>query len=532
MASPLHTAALASGISFGMPEFLETLLLDDPGRVLLTDPRRTLSAAEVATRAGGLAAWVGKQGVSAGDVVAVFSHNRAEYYEVIIASSLLGVSYIPVNWHWSHSELAYVLQDASPGVLFVDPSLAEVASLGIRESGYRGRVVALQGEGSDPSWQPYEEVVSGGPVPELGDPLGFGMPMFYTSGTTGRPKGVQGTATALPLTLSQFVMAYSAGLGMPRHGRALLDGPVYHSAQWLFSAVPLLAGSSVFIQGRFDPEATLAAIERHRITSIHMVPTQFVRILKLPKEVIGSYDLSTIQVIWHGGAPCPPAVKDGILEVFGDHVVEYYGSTELGVNTMISPEEWRRKRGSVGRAMPNVDLRIFGEDGEELPQGRSGVVAARGQRSFHYHNEPGKTEAARIGDGFSTVGDVGYLDEEGYLFISDRKIDMIISGGVNIYPAEIEAVIHTHPRVLDTAVIGVPDDEFGESVLALVSVTAGEIDEYELEREVIDLCRDQLAHYKAPRHVKVVEEIPRSLAGKILKAQLRAPYWEGLSRRI
>ncbi|MDA8117598.1 MAG: AMP-binding protein [Actinomycetota bacterium] len=532
VASPLHSPALVGGISFGMPEFLESLLLGDPGRDLLTDPARSLNAAEVVTRTGRLAAWLSKEGVGPGDVVAIFSRNRVEYYEAIMASSLLGISYIPVNWHWAHGELAYVLGDASPRALFVDPSLAGVASTAIREAGYAGRVVALAGEGSDPSWLPYEEVVSAGDLPELGDPVQFGMPMFYTSGTTGRPKGVRGTVTASPVALSQFVAAYSGGLGMPRQGRTLLDGPVYHSAQWLFSALPLLSGSSVHIQGRFDAEATLAAIERHRITNIHMVPTQFVRILKLPKETIASYDLSSIQVIWHGGAPCPPAVKDGILEVFGDHVVEYYGSTELGVNTMISPQEWRNKRGSVGKALPNVDLRIFGEDGGELPQGESGIVAARGQRSFHYHNEPAKTEGARIGDGFSTVGDIGYLDEEGYLFISDRKIDMIISGGVNIYPAEIEAVIHTHPRVLDTAVIGVPDDEFGESVLALVSVTPGEVDEAGLEGEVIDLCREQLAHYKAPRQVKVVEEIPRSLAGKILKSQLRAPYWEGLSRRI
>ncbi|MDA8262818.1 MAG: AMP-binding protein [Actinomycetota bacterium] len=528
----MHSSALVGGISFGMPEFLESLLLDDPGRVLLTDPQRSLTAAEVVARVGALSAWMGKQGIGPGEVIAVFSRNRVEYYEAIIAASLLGVSYIPVNWHWSHGELAYVLGDANPRALFVDPSLAEVASMAVAEAGYGGRVLVLEGEGADPTWAPYEEAAAGQAALSLGDPAEFGMPMFYTSGTTGRPKGVRGTVTASPVMLSQFVAAYTTGLGMPRRGNTLLDGPIYHSAQWLFSTLPLLAGSSVFIQGRFDPEATLAAVERNRITNIHLVPTQFVRILKLSKETISSYDLSSIQVIWHGGAPCPPAVKDAILDLFADHVVEYYGSTELGVNTMISAAEWRRKRGSVGRAIPNVDLRIFGEDGEELPQGESGIVAARSQRSFHYHNEPGKTESARIGDGFSTVGDIGYLDEEGYLFISDRKIDMIISGGVNIYPAEIEAVIHTHPKVLDTAVIGIPDDEFGESVLALVSLTDKEEDAAEIEREVITLCREQLAHYKAPRRVQVVDEIPRSLAGKILKAQLRAPYWEGLDRRI
>ncbi len=515
-----------------MVEFLESLLLDDPDRSLLIDPQRSLTASDVVARVGVLATWMDKQGIGRGEVVAVFSLNRVEYYEVILAATLLGVSYIPVNWHWSHSELAYVLGDASPRAIFVDPALAETASLAIAEAGYRGHVLALAGEGADPSWDSYEEAVAGGTGSSLGDPADFGMPMFYTSGTTGRPKGVRGTVTASPVTLSQFVGAYTTVLGMPRHGHTLLDGPVYHSAQWLFSAVPMWAGSSIHIQGRFDPDATLAAIERHRITNIHLVPTQFVRILKLPPERIASYDLSSIQVIWHGGAPCPPAVKEAMLEVFADHLVEYYGSTELGVNTMISSEEWRRKRGSVGRAMHNVDLRIFGENGEELPQGESGIVAARSERGFHYHNEPGKTESARIGDGFSTVGDIGYFDEDGYLFIIDRKIDMIISGGVNIYPAEIEAVIHTHPKVLDTAVIGVPDDEFGESVLALVSLTDTNANEAEIEREVIELCREQLAHYKAPRHVRVLDEIPRSLAGKILKAQLRAPYWEGLDRRI
>ena len=519
---------------FGMKEFLDGLKSIGDQANWLVDGRRSLSRFDSISRVINLVGSLQSHEILADDLIAIFSYNRVEYMETLLAATVGGVRYTPINWHSSAHELSYILSDAAPKALFVDPALFEVASKAIQQSAFRG-IVYVYGdhEGIDSvKTVSYETAIESAKLPDDVDETVFGTPMFYTSGTTGRPKGVRGSLLPPGTTLANFSAAYNSRIGTPPFGVTLLDGPIYHSGQWLYAFLPMLAGSSTVIQGKFDALETLQAIERWKITNIHLVPTQFVRILKLDEAVRGSFDYSSLIKVWHGAAPCPPVVKSQIIELFGNCVTEYYGSTELGVNTMISADEAARKPGSIGKAVPGVDIAILGEDGEPLPRGVPGIIATRSQRSFFYHNEPDKTKSTMIGDNYSTVGDVGYMDEDGYLFISDRKIDMIISGGVNIYPAEIEAVIHRHPDVLDVAVIGIPDDEFGESVLAQVSpvdpARAGEA----LTDELVKLCRENLSGYKVPRRIEFVSEIPRSLAGKILKHQIRAPYWSDSSRKI
>ncbi|MDA8276810.1 MAG: AMP-binding protein [Actinomycetota bacterium] len=519
---------------FGMKEFLDGLQSIGDQTNWLVDSRRSLSRFDSISRVINLVGSLQSHKILTDDLIAIFSYNRVEYMETLLAATVGGVRYTPINWHSSAQELSYILSDAAPKALFVDPALFDVASKAIQQSAFRGVVYVYSDHEvvGDLMTVSYETAIESANIPDDVDETVFGTPMFYTSGTTGRPKGVRGSLLPPGTTLANFSAAYNSRIGTPPFGITLLDGPIYHSGQWLYAFLPMLAGSSTAIQGKFDALETLRAIERRKITNIHLVPTQFVRILKLDEAVRESFDYSSLIKVWHGAAPCPPFVKSQIIELFGDCVTEYYGSTELGVNTMISADEAVRKPGSIGKAVPGVDIAILGEDGEPLPRGVPGIIATRSQRSFFYHNEPDKTKSTMIGDNYSTVGDVGYMDEDGYLFISDRKIDMIISGGVNIYPAEIEAVIHGHPDVLDVAVIGIPDDEFGESVLAQVSPVdpkrAGEA----LTAELVKLCRENLSGYKVPRRIEFVSEIPRSLAGKILKHQIRAPYWSDSSRKI
>ena len=328
---------------------------------------------------------------------------------------------------------------------------------------------------------------------------------------------------------------FSDMLGLPSGGVTLLEGPMYHSAQWVFSMFPLVGkGSTVVMRHQFDPAETLDLIDRYEVTNVHLVPTQLLRMLKLPESVRASFDGSSLVVAHHGAAPCPPAVKRSMLDWWGPKVTEYYGGTEGGFLTMISGAEWLERPGSIGKALATIDLRVLDDDGHECPANTSGQIYFKSLmgNDFEYHNAPEKTAAAHSSDGYGTLGDIGYVDDDGFVFLSDRKIDMIISGGVNIYPAEIEGVLVTHPAVTDAAVFGVPDDEFGEQVKAVVELVEGVEPGDDLARDLIDHVREHLAGYKAPRTVDFSMHLPRTPTGKLLKRQLRDPYWEGSGRTI
>jgi long-chain acyl-CoA synthetase len=510
---------------------------DEPA---LVDERGSTSWSAFDQRTNRLIHALRARGLEAGSTIALMSGNRREAFEVTVAAAHAAWVIVPVNWHWVEDELVYVVEDAAADALIVEDQFFEVGRAAADRLGTTCPVRIVIGDdplSDSPPFEAYEAVLAAGSPTEPTDQE-RGGPMFYTSGTTGFPKGVRSALTASggDIGMLELICAgFTDMLGLPNDGVTLLEGPMYHSAQWVFAMFPLLGRrSTVVMRHRFDPAETLELIDRYGVTNVHLVPTQFLRMLKLPDPVRAAFDGSSLEVVHHGGAPCPPAVKRSMLEWWGPKVTEYYGGTEGGFLTMITGSEWLERPGSIGQALATIDLRVVGETGDECPPNTSGQIYFKSLMGsdFEYHNAPEKTAAAHSGDGYGTLGDIGYVDDDGFVFLSDRKIDMIISGGVNIYPAEIEGVLVTHPAVADAAVFGVPDDEFGEQVKAVVEVMEGVDADDELASELIAHVRQHLAGYKAPRSVEFSPHLPRTPTGKLLKRQLRDPYWEGSGRTI
>jgi long-chain acyl-CoA synthetase len=359
--------------------------------------------------------------------------------------------------------------------------------------------------------------------------------MFYTSGTTGRPKGVRRLAgVGAPIEQGEMMSrGFAMLVGAPIPGVTLLCGPVYHSAQWAFSYLLSMAGSSVVMRHKFDPAETLRLIDQHRVTNVHLVPTQLTRLLRLDEATRRGFDGSSLRAVWHGAAPCPPEVKRRMIEWWGPIVTEYYGGTEGAIVTLIRAPEWLDRPSSVGRPVPGVELSVMAEDGRPCPTGEPGLVYVRSLMAadFEYHGDRDKTAAAHREPGVFSMGDVGYLDAGGYLHLVDRRIDLIISGGVNIYPAEIERVLGDDPRVADAAVFGIPDEEFGEQVMAVIEPAPGIAAGDALREELLALCRSRLAGFKVPRRLEFAA-LPRTETGKLAKRALRDPYWAASGRRI
>ena len=507
---------------------------------------RTVTAAEFDERARRAASVIEGFGVGKGDGVALYLRNDLAYFEASFGAGMLGVYPVPVNWHYTPDEAGYLLRDSGVKLLVIHADL-----LGpIAEAVPEGLPIVVVT--TPPEIQAAYAV--GNPPPPPGAPLWADLvanaeplarapepapsSIIYTSGTTGRPKGVKRPAfTPEQAQAASFMLGWSYGYTDYLEGRrdpaevvTAVIGPVYHSAPNAHSSFSIRMGANVVVTPRFDPEGLLRLIEAERITHLNMVPIMFNRLLRLPEEVKRRYDLSSLRYVTHAAAPCPPPVKRSMIEWWGPVINEYYGSTEMGNVTNISSEEWLAHPGSVGRVMPSIELRVVDEAGNDVPPGTVGEVIGRGRHGadFTYQNAPEK-RAAMEKFGLITPGDVGYFDADGFLYLCDRKNDMIISGGANIYPAEIEAELHKLPGVADCAVFGVPDEEFGESVMAVVQPQPGAaLDEAELKAEL----RRTLSGYKVPRRIDFAEALPREDSGKIFKRKLREPYWAGMDRRI
>ena len=478
-------------------------------------------------------------GIEAGDTIAILSGNCNEWFEVAFACANAGITYVPLNWHLVAAEIAYTLEDSGSKAIICGHHFLAEATKALADSRSHGVGLALViGADADAHgrFQSYEQFLLAG-SPDEPESQSFGGPMFYTSGTTGNPKGVRGALASMPEGADPAIwQLIGAGFAIlvKGHGRTVLCGPVYHSAQWAYSFLPMIVGSATIMQHKYDSAGVLALIDTYAATNVHLVPTQMKRMIELPDDVKQAFDGSTLQLVLHGAAPCPPRVKQAMIDWWGPKITEYYGSTEGSVITMIDSEQWMAKGGSVGLPQPNMEIIVIGDDGVRRGPNESGTLYFRNAmgRDFEYHNAPEKTAESHLEPGVFTTGDVGYLDDEGYLWLSDRKIDMIISGGVNIYPAEIEGVLGGHDSVADVAVIGVPNDDFGEEVKAVVVVAEGVAANDELRATLAAHCRELLAGFKVPRSYDFVAELPRTGTGKIQKAKIRQPFWEGQDRKI
>ena len=494
---------------------------------------------EVAGRAARIAGGLHKLGVSQGDCVCIMMRNDIAFIEAAYAAMRLGAYGVPVNWHFKPEEINYILKDSSTSVLIAHADmlheLREAIPPGVTALSVPTPPEILSHYKIDPGHlvKPdfaldFESWLAGQP-PYDGPTVPQPQNMIYTSGTTGHPKGVRRQAPTAEQSAAAERMRATI-YGLKPGARALLPGPLYHSAPNSFGIRAGRLGGALVLMPRFDPEAFLRLVEEERVDTVFMVPTMFIRLLKLPEQVRNKYDVSSLRHVIHAAAPCPADVKRAMIEWWGPVIYEFYGSTESGAVTFATSEDALKKPGTVGKISPGAELRFIGDDGRVLGIGEIGEIYSRiaANPDFTYHNNPDKrTEIDR--EGFITSGDVGYIDADGYVFISDRKRDMVISGGVNIYPAEIEAVLHAIPGVHDCAVFGIPDSEFGEALMAVVEPQPGATLE---AADIRARLRAQLADYKVPKHVEIAANLPREDSGKIFKRRLRDPYWERAGRRI
>ncbi|MBI2709245.1 MAG: acyl-CoA synthetase [Actinobacteria bacterium] len=504
-----------------------------PSDLALIDPDgRHVTYGELGAEANRLVHGLRALGLGTGDVVATVLPNGVEMYALVFAALQAGWYLTPINFHLAGPEVAYILDDSGAKALVAHERFADVAEAAAKEAalpaGARFSVGTIAG------FRPLAELTDGQPATAPADRTA-GAAMHYTSGTTGRPKGVRRRLPGVDPNMIGLGMAGFLGMFgiQPGDGHVHVVGsPLYHTAVLLFSSSSLHLGHPVVVMDRWDPEEMLRLIEAHRVTTSHMVPTQLHRLLALPDEVKRRYDLSSLRCMIHAAAPCPPDVKRGMLEWWGPVIYEYYGATEGG-GTIVSPQEWLERPGTVGQAWPGAEIRILDDAGAVLPPGEIGTVYMKLPEAagFEYHKDKGKTEGNRR-DGFFTVGDVGYLDADGYLFLCDRKADMIISGGVNIYPAEIEAAFLSHPAVGDVAVFGIPHPDWGEEIKAVVEPAAGVEPGPELTDSLLAHCGERLGRFKIPKTIDYVDELPRDPNGKLYKRKLRDPYWEGHERAI
>ncbi|MFW6027171.1 MAG: acyl-CoA synthetase [bacterium] len=489
----------------------------------------SVSYALMDARANRMAQLVRSLGIMRGGAIAVFMENSPRYFDICWGAQRSGIYFTCISSRLTAGEAAYIIRDCGARAVFASGSLSRVA----------GELPGLLPEvknffsvdGNIDGFRPYETAAEAMPADRIFDESP-GTDMLYSSGTTGRPKGVrvtlpEGEVDETPKLLELLSLLY----GFDGNTVYLSPAPLYHAAPLRYNMAVQRLGGTCIVMEKFDPEEALRLIEKYRVTHSQWVPTMFVRMLKLPGEVRSRYDLSSHTMAIHAAAPCPVEIKRRMLEWWGPIIHEYYAGTEGNGYCTISSEEWLAHEGSVGRAILG-EVKIVGEDGRELPPGEEGTIYFANGPQFEYHNDPEKTAQARNEQGWTTLGDVGRVDDDGYLYLTDRKAYMIISGGVNVYPQETEDVLITHPSVADVAVIGVPNDDLGEEVKAVVQPVDMEAAGPELEAELIAFCRERLSAIKCPKSVDFEAELPRHPTGKLYKRLLRERYWSGRENGI
>lgn len=505
------------------------IAVENPDRIamVMADTGESVTYGEMVSRANRLGNFFLQQGLNEGDTVAFFLENQPRYLELVWAAKIVGLYYVCISKQLNSADVAYILSNSGARILITSSAMSTVAAESIAAFP-SGAFRALMMNGVVPGFDSYEDTIA-----RQSDvmPIGRrrGNSMLYSSGTTGRPKGVRFPLTDasphMPPARHDFLLAeYRFGLDTV----LINPGPYYHASPLRIMMHAMREGATIVGFAKFDAEGVLRAIGRYRATHGIFVPTMFSRMLSLPQAVRNQIDTSSMRYAIHQAAPCPVSVKESMIAWWGPVIYELYGGSEGNGTTQINSHEWLAHKGSVGRPSKGIEIHIVDENGEECPPNRPGLVYFGKGRQFEYFGEPEKTSSVRHPKGWSTLGDIGYLDEDGYLYLTDRQSNMIISGGVNIYPQEAENILAAHPDIADVAVIGVPNADFGEEVKAVVVTRAGPVqgaDANALAREIIAFCRERLSPIKCPRSVDFVEALPRSDAGKLLKREIRKAYW-------
>jgi long-chain acyl-CoA synthetase len=505
----------------------------DRAAVIMASTGAVLTYAELEARSNRLAHFLRAQGLARLDHCAIFMENNDRYVECCAAGGRAGLYYTCVNSYLKADELAYVLNNSESRVVIASRAKREAVREALAQCPKVERCLVVGGGADpDPRFEDFEAALAGLPAAPIAAER-LGIAMLYSSGTTGRPKGVLRPLPDEPPSHQLPLFAFLYKLWHCREGMVYLSpAPLYHAAPQAAVSLAIQAGGTVIVMEHFDPERYLELVERYRVTHSQLVPTMFSRMLKLPEAVRARYDLSSLEVAVHAAAPCPVQVKEQMIEWWGPIIEEYYGATEGLGFTACTSAEWLAHRGTVGRVLFG-DLHILDADMQPLPKGTPGEIWFRTATPFEYFNDPERTRAARSPDGtMSTVGDVGFVDDDGFLYLTDRSTFMIISGGVNIYPQECENLLIGHPKVADAAVFGVPNEDLGEEVKAVVQAMPGADPGPALEAELIEYCRAHLAHLKCPKSVDFIDLMPRLPTGKLYKKPLRDKYWAAHKSRI
>ncbi|OCB42764.1 acyl-CoA synthetase [Mycobacterium vulneris] len=490
--------------------------------IILHPSGTVVTFGELEARANRLAHYFRRQGLHEGDVVAILMENNEHIHAVMWAARRSGLYYVPINTHLTAAEAAYIIDNSGAKAIVGSAVLKDILSGLDKElpNGLPGTLLIADGELD--GWQRYPEAVADLPDTPIDDEMDGDL-LQYSSGTTGRPKGIKRELPHVPPSETPGLMSALVGFWMQPDSVYLSPAPLYHTAPSVWSMQTHAAGITTVVLEKFDAEGCLDAIQTHKVTQGQFVPVMFTRMLKLPESVRNSYDLSSLRRVMHAAAPCPVEIKKQMIDWWGPIVDEYYASSEAIGATVIFAEDWLTHPGSVGKPMNGL-VHILDEDGNELPPGQAGEIFFEGGADFEYLNDAEKTASSRESHGWKTVGDIGYVDEDGYLYLTDRRHHMIISGGVNIYPQEAENMLVVHPKVMDAAVFGIPDDEMGQSVKGVVQTVDPADATPEFADELLGWLRERLTHYKCPRSISFEAELPRTDTGKLYKQGLIDKY--------